>query len=306
VDNGFIGGCFCDLMNSFAFIPFGGHEIENTDLDTAKIVILPLCYENASSYGTGSREGSYHLLAASEQLESIDEETLIDWGQFKIHTHSPLIPVNNPEQAILQMKNAAKNVLDRGKFLMSIGGDHAICLGPIMAASDIYPNLGILQIDAHLDLRDQWNGSKYNHACVMRRVVEDLGLSIVPVGIRSFSREEVVLMKERNISPFFAHKIDPFDSTWMEKVVNALPEKVYITIDLDGLDPSVIPGTGTPEPGGLSYRQLVDLLKIIGQKKDVVAADINELAKIPGTQVSEFTAAKIATKIMIYCAGVHS
>ena len=293
-------------MNSYVFIPFGGAEIENADLDTAKIVVLPLCYENASSYGTGSREGPYHVLAASEQLESIDEETLIDWGQFKIHTLPPLIPSNKPEQAISQMKNAARDVLHRGKFLLSIGGDHAICLGPIMAASTLYPNLGILQIDAHLDLRDRWNGSKYNHACVMRRVLEDMGLSIVPVGTRSFSREEAIIIKERNISPFFAHRIDPSENAWIEKVVNALPEIVYITIDLDGLDPSVIPGTGTPEPGGLSYRQLIDLLKMTGEKKKVVAADINELIKIPGTQVSEFTAAKIATKIMVYCSRVHS
>ena len=123
------------------------------------------------------------------------------------------------------------------------------------------------------------------------------------MGTRSFCREEADFIEERNISPFFAHTIDAGDSTWMEDVVEALPAEVYITIDLDGLDPAVIPGTGTPEPGGLSYRQVVDLLKITGQKREVIAADIVELAKIDGSQVSETTAAKIATKIMVYCAG---
>lgn len=285
------------------FIPFGGDEIRAADLHAARIIVLPICYERASSYGTGSRDGPYHLLAASEQLESIDEETLIDWGQLNIHTLSPLIPPEEPAQAVEQMEAAAEKALSQGQFLLSIGGDHAISLGPISAASKIHPDMGILQIDAHLDLRDRWNDSRYNHACVMRRVVEDMALDIVPVGTRSFCREEADFIEERNISPFFAHTIDAGDSTWMEDVVEALPAKVYITIDLDGLDPAVIPGTGTPEPGGLSYRQVVDLLKITGQKREVIAADIVELAKIDGSQVSETTAAKIATKIMVYCAG---
>ncbi len=285
------------------FIPFGGSEIDATDLNTADIVILPICYEKASSYGTGSKDGPYHLLTASEQLESIDEETLIDWGQLKIHTLSPLIPPGKPTQAIEQMEAAAEKVLSQGQFLLSIGGDHAISLGPIAAASKIHPDMGVLQIDAHLDLRDRWNDSPYNHACVMRRAVDDMGLDIVPVGTRSFSREEAAFIQEKDISPFFAHNIDPHDNAWIDEVVEALPGKVYITIDLDGLDPSVIPGTGTPEPGGLSYRQVVDLLRLTGQRREVIAADIVELAKIEGSQVSETTAAKIATKIMVYCAG---
>ena len=285
------------------FIPFGGDEISRTDIDTADIVILPICYEKASSYGSGSKDGPYHLLTASEQLESIDEETLIDWGQFSIHTLTPLIPDGEADEAIRQMEAAAEKILSQERFLLSIGGDHAISLGPIAAASRIHPDMGILQIDAHLDLRDRWNNSRYNHACVMRRVVDDMGLPIVPVGTRSFSREEAEFIKEKQISPFFAHRIDSYDNSWMETVVEALPEEVYMTIDLDGLDPSVVPGTGTPEPGGLSYRQVVDLIRIVGQERKVVAADIVELAKIDGSQVSETAAAKIATKIMVYCVG---
>jgi len=283
------------------FVPFGGDDIQTPDLNQARIVVLPLCYEHKPSYGIGSASGPYHILTASEQLECMDEEALVDWGLRKIHTVTPLFPCNDPEQAAGQMQQAAENILARQKFLLSLGGDHAISIGPIRAAANLYPDIGVLQIDAHLDLRNEWNGSRYNHACVMRRVVEDMNLLVVPVGTRSFSPEEAKFLRSTNISPFYAHQIDPSDNSWIEQVVAALPPKVYLTIDLDGLDPCVIPGTGTPEPGGLSYRQLVQLIKIVGRKRKVVAADINELVKIEGTQVSEFTAAKIATKIFVYC-----
>jgi len=291
-------------MGPQAYTPFGGAESQHGDVDSAGIVILPLCYESASSYGTGSGEGPRHLLASSEQLERLDEETLVDWVGLKVHTVPPVFPPGDPARAVEQMAAAAEEILLKERFLLSIGGDHAISLGPIMAAARQYPGLGILQVDAHLDLRDHWNGSRYNHACVMRRVVEDVGLPVVPVGTRSFSPEEADLLREKGMSPFFAHAIEARGSDeWVAEVVESLPAEVYITIDLDSLDPSVLPGTGTPEPGGLSYRQLVKLLKAVGRHRKVIGADITELAKIEGSQVSEFTAAKIATKIMVYCAG---
>ena len=279
---------------------FGDNEIPETGLEDSRIVVLPICYENAPSYGTGSKDGPLHILNASTQLESIDEETLTNWGE-GLHTLTPLVPSDDPEKAVTEMKRAATAVLEKNKFLLSLGGDHAISIGPIMAAAEIYPDLGVLQIDAHLDLRDTWNGSRYNHACVMRRVADDLKLPVVQVGIRSFSPEEADYVKRKKLKPFYAHTIDPADDYWRRKVVHSLPEKIYITIDLDGLDPSVLPGTGTPEPGGLSYRQLIKLIKAVGKEKKIVAADINELAKIEGSQVSEYTAAKIATKIFVYC-----
>ena len=282
-------------------VPFGGEDFQEEDIDRSRIVILPLCYENAPSYGSGSRDGPLHILNASNQLECLDEETLIDWGSLKIHTMQPLYPSNDPQKAVLEMQRAAENIISQNKFLLSLGGDHAISIGPIKAAANHCPDIGILQIDAHLDLRNEWNGSRYNHACVMRRVVEDMGLPVVHVGIRSFSPEEAKFAKKIAARIFYAHRIKPTDDTWIEDVVDALPPKVYLTIDLDGLDPSVIPGTGTPEPGGLSYRQLVELVKHVGWKKKVVAADINELVKINGSNVSEYTAAKIATKILVYC-----
>ena len=288
-------------MDQNKFIPFGGKEIQVEDIDQSRIVVLPLCYENAPSYGTGSRKGPYHILNASYQLERMDEEALVDWGSLKIHTKQPFFPSDDPQKAVAEMEKIAAEIMKRNKFLLSLGGDHAISIGPIKAAANIYKNVGVLQIDAHLDLRNEWNSSPYNHACVMRRVVEDMNLPVVQVGIRSFSPEEAEFAASKNLVPFYAHQIDPLDNAWIEAVVEALPARVYITLDLDALDPSVIPGTGTPEPGGLSYRQIVKLIKKVGWRKKVVAADINELVKIDGSVVSEFTAAKIATKMFVYC-----
>jgi agmatinase len=288
-------------MRHMDFIHFGGVEIDPPHFDEARIIVLPLCYEHAPSYGSGSRKGPYHILKASEQLESMDEETLINWGNIPIHTLAPVFPGGSPEEAVMEMKVVSERVLKAGKFLLSLGGDHAITIGPVMAAKEIYPRLGVLQIDAHTDLRQEWNGSPYNHACVMRRLADDVKTPFVQVGIRSFSPEEAELIRIRGYAPFYAHEIEPFDDSWIDLVVEALPETVYMTIDLDGLDPSVIPGTGTPEPGGLSYRQVVNLIKRVGSNRKVVAADINELVKIEGSQVSEYTAAKLATKIILHC-----
>ena len=280
---------------------FGGDEVPAASFEDADIAILPLCYESAPSYGSGSKHGPLHIIDASIQLERLDEETLLDWGLFKIHTLPPLVPEGRPDQAVEQMRKAADNVIGKGKYLLSLGGDHASSIGPIQAAAKSYPNIGILQVDAHLDLRKEWNGSRFNHACVMRRVSEIKNISIVQVGIRAFSEEEMEVIKDGNFTTIYAHQIDPMDSTWMEEVTAALPDTVYITIDLDGLDPSVIPGTGTPEPGGITYRQLNELIKKVGSRRKVVAADITELTKIEGFQVSEYTAAKIAMKLMVHC-----
>ncbi|MGD9973245.1 MAG: agmatinase [Desulfatirhabdiaceae bacterium] len=283
-----------------ATMQFGGTEAGDCRLDQASIVVLPLCHEHQVSYGTGAAQGPCHILEASTQLEMLDDETFVNWSRLGIHTLPALTPSDDPETAVFQMKAAAKTVLDRNQFLLSIGGDHAISIGPVMAAVERYDNLGVLQIDAHLDLRDEWNGSRYNHACVMRRVMDDMGCAVVQVGIRSVSAEEYDYVKQKRLEPIYAGMISDSGNDWMDSVINRLPSHVYLTIDLDGLDPAVMPGVGTPEPGGMTYRQLMDLIRKLGQQKTVVAADINELCKIPGTNVSEYTAAKIATKLFVY------
>ncbi len=285
------------------WVNFGGEDVPNASFEAARCVVLPLCYENAPSYGRGSRSGPFHVLDASAQLERLDEETLTDWGKIPIHTLAPLFPEGEPEKAISQMRAAAENVLCRGKFLLSLGGDHAVSIGTIGAAAEVFPDLGVLHIDAHLDLREKWNGSRFNHGCVMRRVVDDLGLAVFPVGIRAVAPEELEVVQSRGIRPVYAHRIDA-GSGWPEALVKTLPSRVYLSVDLDGLDPSAVPGTGTPEPGGLSYRQILSLIRCLSRKREVVAADVVELAPISGSHVSEYTAAKIAQKIIhLCCAG---
>jgi agmatinase len=288
-------------MDPESFTPFGGSEVEPVGFERAGIVVLPLCYEQAPSYGTGSADGPLHILEASAQLEGVDEETLVAWSGFAIHTRTPLHPQGDAHQAVREMEAAARAVLSEGKFLLVLGGDHAVSIGPVEASAKRFPGVGVLQVDAHLDLRNQWNGSRYNHACVMRRVVEDLKLPAVQVGIRSFSAEEADFVKSRGLSPFYAHQIGPGDDSWIGRVVAALPETVYLSIDLDGLDqPDQLP---VGEPAGLrsSGSGHHGRIQAVGRSRRVVAADITELAKIPGTQVSEYTAAKIATKIIVYC-----
>ena len=288
-------------MTQNEIIPFGGEAIQIEQIENARILVLPIFYEMAPSYGSGAGEGPYHLLNASVELECLDEETLVDWRKLGIHTLSGLTPTNDPEKAVKEIAEAAGQHLATDKFLLSIGGDHAITIGLSKAVAEKYPDVGILQIDAHLDLRNQWNGSRYNHACVMRRISDDLKLPLVQVGIRSFCPEELDYIKTNHLYPFYAHNLNPADNSWMDDVVYALPDNVYLTIDLDGLDPAIMPGTGTPVPGGLTFRQVVELIKRVGREKNVVAADINELAKVEGSVVSEFTAAKLATKVFVYC-----
>ncbi len=299
MDNRLSSSDICKMIPD-TFIPFGGEAIYR-DIEDARVMVLPIYYEVAPSYGVGAGEGPYHLLSASVELECLDEETLVDWRELGIHTLERLAPGREPEQAVKEIAESAGRHLHRKKFLLSVGGDHAITIGLTRAVADQYPDAGVLQIDAHLDLRSEWNGSPYNHACVMRRIGEDLRLPFVQVGIRSFCPEEYDYIKTHHLYPFYAHNLDPADNSWMDDVVYALPENVYLSIDLDGLDPGIMPGTGTPVPGGLTYRQVVELIKRVGAEKNVVAADINELAKVEGSVVSEFTAAKLATKLFVYC-----
>jgi agmatinase len=236
-------------------------------------------------------------------MEMTDEETGEEWPLIGVHTLPPLSIPEDPENAVETIRKAALDALKTGRRLLALGGDHAVTIGCVAAAKELFPGLGVLQIDAHADLRDTWNGSRCNHACVMRRVVEDMGLPVVQAGIRSCSPEEARFMAARGLRPFFAHETAGKNPEWMDRAIALLPETVYLTVDLDGLDPSVVPGTGTPEPGGYSYREAVELVRRLGAARRVVAADVNELAAFPGSRVSEYTAARVAQKIITHVFG---
>jgi agmatinase len=194
-------------------------------------------------------------------------------------------------------KVAAKVVRD-GKFLFSLGGEHSISSGLIRAVKGKHKKLSILQIDAHLDLRDEYEGTPYSHASVMRRA-RDYGCTIVPVGIRNISQEEHKFLKRSGIVPIMARRCH-MDDDWIDDVLERLGEKVYVSIDIDGFDPAYAPGTGTPEPGGLDWYQVTGLLRLVAAEKTIVGADIVEVTPIPGQAVTEFLAARLAYKLICY------
>jgi agmatinase len=203
-----------------------------------------------------------------------------------------------PEAMHNDIYKAASKVVRDGKFLLGLGGEHSITSALIRATMAKHKKLSVLQFDAHLDLRNEYEGTPYSHASVMRRV-HDYGCKIVPVGIRNLSREENAFLKKSRIAPITARRCH-LDDDWIDEVLNALGDKVYVTVDIDGFDPAYAPGTGTPEPGGLDWYQISSLLCLVAAEKTIVGADIVEVLPIPGQSVTEFLAARLAYKLICY------
>ncbi|MBI2442179.1 MAG: agmatinase [Lentisphaerae bacterium] len=266
----------------------------------APYAVLPVPYERTVSFGRGTARAPAAILRASRHIEAFDEELLQPLG-LKVQT-LPAIPCRHGRdaQVLERIGRAAAAVLQAGRFLMSLGGEHTITLPLVRAARAAYGRLTVLHCDAHLDLRDHYTNTRLSHGCVMRRVLE-LGVPVVSVGIRSVCAEEYQLIKERHLSVFWARAIVAArSSAWIKQVLARLGRRVYLTIDADCLDPALMPGTGTPEPGGLSWYVLTALLRRVCATREVVATDLVETAPIPGTPVSEYTAARLATKVMLY------
>ena len=273
--------------------PFGGIAGDGS----ARFALIPVPYEKTTTYRKGTAEGPAALLKASTQVETFDEETRVDpWEKCGIETLEPTLCEAMPDVLATVLEGVSGAQLDGGRVPGCLGGEHSISLGPVRAAARRHGGLGVLQIDAHPDLRDEYEGTRYGHGCVMRRVleVEDIG-ALVQVGLRAVSAEDdAVISSDDRVHPFYA-------SQWhrdrIDKVVDTLPDDVYISIDLDGLDPSVIPGTGTPEPGGLMWWDVLALLKTVAGRKHVVAFDVVELLPEP---ISSFAAAKLVFKLLAY------
>lgn len=277
-------------------IPYGdlpgeyGHEAK------AKVVILPVPYDGTSTWVKGSDRGPEALLEASANMELYDIETDSEAYLQGIYTAPAIEQNETPEDMVKAVRDQAVKYIRRGKLLVTIGGEHSVSIGPIQAYAQTTPNLSVIQIDAHTDLREEYEGSRNNHACVMARAKELC--PIVQVGIRSMDVGE-----KSNLDPsrvFWAHSIAQGDDGWMDRAIDLLTENVYLTIDLDGLDPSVLPSTGTPEPGGLGWYQTLKFLRKLVQRKNIVGFDVVELCPNPVERSSDFVAAKLVYKILSY------
>jgi len=272
---------------------YGDMPEELSLYDNAKIVILPIPYDGTSTWIKGADKGPEAIIEASDSIELYDIETETEVYALGIHTAPPVLDFESPEAMVEASYQRAKHYLNDDKYLVTIGGEHSVSCGIIKAFSEKFDNLTILQIDAHADLRDEYHGSKYNHACVMRRA-QEFG-NVVQVGIRSMCIEEKPNMIAENM--FFAHQIR-LNNHWLNDVTSQLTQNVYLTIDLDGFDPSVIPSTGTPEPGGLDWWQVCDLVKLVNQRCNIVGFDVVELCPNPNAKSSDLAAAKLIYKIL--------
>jgi agmatinase len=274
---------------------FGGLESEYSALERARVVILPAPYDFSTSYQGGARLGPRAILAASRNMELWDDELGAIY-RHGIHTLSELEPTaEGPEAMSRRVEEAVTWILRQKKLPVMLGGEHSLTAGAVRATAASVERLSVLQVDAHADMRDRYLDSAYSHACVMRRVRE-----LVPaasVGIRSLSEEEAEYLEAHPAPIWSTRGFRALGRRW-EPILDALTEQVYVTIDVDGLDPSQVPATGTPEPGGLDWYELVDLLRAVSERKRIVGFDVVELAPLPGQVASDFLAARLVYRLI--------
>jgi len=269
--------------------------------EKSKVVVQQAPYEYTSSYLQGSHKGPHAIVKASAFVECYDEE-LDDEVVEKVGI-ATLPPIDFRDKtdadAVDLIEQETDKLLNDDKFVISLGAEHTVTLGFVKAFVKKYPDLSILQIDAHSDLRDSYNDNKYSHASVMARINE-LGLTICQAGIRAQCREEAELIKSSNtIHTFYAHQIRT-NPLWINELVEKLGNDVYITIDADGFDPSIMPAVGTAEPNGLFWTETLQLLKKVFKERNVVGFDVVECAPIDGSILSEYTLAKLVYKLIGY------
>lgn len=264
----------------------------------ARYAVLPVPYEGTVTFMRGTAEAPAAIIDASVQVEEFDEELTGDFRAAGIITLSPVLPADTPEEQMRRIASVARTLVGGGKFLLTLGGEHSITAPLVRATAEEHGDISVLQIDAHADLRDTYDGSPHSHACVMRRVLEVTD-RIAQVGIRNYSQREY-LECPRQVENFLTPAVIESDPGWVDRVLSLLGEKVYVTVDVDGFDPAYVPGTGTPEPGGLTWRQVTGLLRRVCAERQVVGADIVEVVPIPGQRVSEFLAARLAYKMIAY------
>ena len=275
---------------------YGDFEEQYTQYDTAEIAILPVPYDGTSTWIKGADKGPRAILEASPNMEFYDIETDSEVYKQGIATLEAVMEDSSPEAMADEVERRMDKILQDKKFPVLLGGEHSVSIGAFHAIARHYETFSILQLDAHSDMRDEYEGSAFNHACVMARAKE-ITPSVVQVGIRSSAVEE-----KHNIDPeriFYAHEIkESGDSTWMYEVSQKLHDHVYITIDLDVLDPAYMPSTGTPEPDGLSYREILTLLKLINERHNIIGLDVVELCPKEINKAPDFLASKLIYQIL--------
>src|SRR2546422_211282 len=277
---------------------FGGTTPTTTDFDSARVVILPIPLDRTTSYVPGTRNGPHEILVASSHMELWDEETETDVHTIGIFTMPEMdFPFASMDDVVKAIRRVATEIVSRDKFLLVLGGEHSITPPLVAAVASKHAGLSVLQIDAHADLRETFMGTPHNHACAMRRVLQYARCT--QVGIRSLSPEEAAAAPTLPTEIFYDFNMRRHED-WIERVVDSLGEHVYITIDCDAFDPAIMPAVGTPEPGGLTWYEMLALVRRVIDSRRVVGCDIVELCPMPGNVAPNFLCAKLLYKILSY------
>ena len=279
-------------------LAFGGALPVTRSFDESQVVILPVPVDRTTSYVPGTRNGPREILQASSHMELWDEELGVDVHDIGIFTLPEMeLPFGELQPVMDEIQRVASEIIDRDKFLVTLGGEHSITPPLVAAAARKHRGLHVLQIDAHADLRDSYMGTRHNHACAMRRSLEHA--KVTQVGIRSMSTEEAHAAATLGTTIFYDWSMRD-DPKWIDKMVDSLGDPVYITIDVDGFDPAIMPATGTPEPGGLSWYEMLAVLRPVFRNRRVVACDVVELSPLPGMTAPNFLCAKLIYKMLAY------
>ena len=277
---------------------YGGLEERYTSFTGAAFVVIPVPYDLTSTYQSGSRRGPGAILEASANMELYDEELKQETYLAGIHTLAPLeADARGPAKMVATVRKQVSKVVAQGKIPVMLGGEHSLSLGAVQATKEKFPGLSVLQFDAHADLRESYQGSPYSHAAVARRVAEICPL--VQAGIRSLSAAEAEFMAQSDVRTFTADFIHA-EKDWQEKISTCLSGDIYVSIDLDVFDPAIMPATGTPEPDGLTWREVLGLIKMISRSCRIRGFDVVELAPLPGMIAPDFLASKLIYRIMGY------
>ena len=278
-------------MNNYA-----GIDDQYASFEKAEILLRSIPFDGTSTWGKGADNGFKAFLDASENMELYDIETNSEVYKKGIYLTKELSGFSTAEEMVETVYQDTKKQLKTNRFLTTFGGEHSISIGAIKAFYERFENLTVLQIDAHADLRSQYLGTPYNHACAVYDASRNCNL--VQAGIRSMDVEEVQHIQEGNM--FYMHTIRANEKGWMQQALERCTDNVYITFDLDAFDPAVCPGTGTPEPGGFFWYEILSFLKQVFSTTNVVGFDIVELAPMKGNRISEFLAAKLYFKLLTY------